>query len=86
MPTRCSWQPQPSPARPASVGALSFPPQLSVTPRYTRTVRGTWVAALVYSLIESAKLCGVEPRAYLREATLRAVRNPGTVTLARDLK
>ncbi len=32
------------------------------------------------------KLAGVEPRAYLREATLRAVRNPGTVTLARDLK
>ena len=28
----------------------------------------------------------VEPSAYLREATLRAVRNPGTVTLARDLK
>ncbi len=44
------------------------------------------VAALFYSLIESAKLCGVEPRAYLKEATLRAVRNPGTVTLARDLK
>ena len=43
-------------------------------------------AALLYSLIESAKLAGVEPRAYLREATLRAVRNPGTVTLARDLK
>jgi hypothetical protein len=39
-----------------------------------------------YSLIESAKLCGVEPRAYLRETTLRAVRNAGTVTLARDLK
>ena len=36
--------------------------------------------------LESAKLCGVEPRAYLREATLRAVRNPGTATLARDLK
>jgi hypothetical protein len=34
----------------------------------------------------SSKLCGGEPRAYLREATLRAVRNPGTVTLARDLK
>jgi transposase len=30
--------------------------------------------------------CGVEPRAYLREATLRAVRNSGAVTLARDLK
>ena len=27
-----------------------------------------------------------EPRAYLREATLRAVRSPGTATLARDLK
>jgi len=42
--------------------------------------------AVVYSLIGSAKPCGVEPRAYLREATLRAVRNPGTATLARDLK
>ena len=52
----------------------------------SRLERGTRVAAPFYSLIESAKLCGVEPRAYLREATLRAVRNPGTVTLARDLK
>jgi transposase len=52
----------------------------------SRSERGTRVAALFYSLIESAKLCGVEPRAYLREATLRAVRNPGTVTLASDVK
>ena len=44
------------------------------------------MAALFYSLIESAKLAGVEPRAYLREATLRAVRNPATVTLAGILK
>ena len=44
------------------------------------------MAALFYSLIESAKLCGVELRAYLREATLQAVRNLGTVTLTRDLK
>ncbi len=43
-------------------------------------------SALFYSLIESAKLCGVEPRAYLREATLRAVRNPGSVTLPREFK
>jgi hypothetical protein len=43
-------------------------------------------AALFYSLIESAKLCRVEPRAYLREAALRVVQSPGTVTLARDLK
>ena len=65
---------------------MSFPPQPSVTPRYTKTERVTPVAALLHSLIESAKLVGVEPRAYLREATLRAVRNPGTATLARDLK
>ena len=38
------------------------------------------------SLIESVKLCRAEPRAYAREATLRAVRDPGTVTLARELK
>jgi hypothetical protein len=43
---------------------------------------GPRVAALFYSLTEFAKLCGVEPRGYLREATLRAVRNPGTVTRA----
>ncbi len=52
----------------------------------SRSERGTRTAALFYSLIESAKLCGVEPRTYLREATLRAVRNPGAVTLARDVK
>ncbi len=56
------------------------------TVRAASAERGTRVAALCYSLIESAKLWGVEPRAYLREVTLRAVRNPGTVTLARDLK
>ncbi len=41
---------------------------------------------MFYSLIESAKLCHVEPRATSRKPPLRAVRNPGTVTLARDLK
>jgi hypothetical protein len=44
------------------------------------------VAALFYSLIESANLARVESRAYLREAILRAIRNAGAVTLARDLK
>ena len=52
----------------------------------SRSERGTRTAALFYSLIESAKLCRVEPRTYLQEATLRAVRDPGTVTLAHDLK
>jgi hypothetical protein len=44
------------------------------------------VAALLYSLIESAKFAGVEPRAYLGEAARRAIRNPGAATLAHDLK
>ncbi len=52
----------------------------------SRSERGTRVAALFYSLIESAKLAGVEPRAYLGEAARRAIRNPGTVTLARGFK
>ncbi len=43
-------------------------------------------SGVVPAIVEVSRLCGVEPRAYLREATLRAVRNPGTVTLARDLK
>ena len=38
-----------------------------------------------YSLIESAKLCGVEPKAYLLQATRAALENPGTVTLPHAL-
>ncbi len=52
----------------------------------SRSERGTRVAALFYSLIESAKLCSVEPRAYLSEAARRAIRNSGSVTLPRDFK
>ena len=52
----------------------------------SRSERGTRIAARFYSLIESAKLCGVELRAYLGRAARRAIRNPDTVTLARDLK
>ena len=39
----------------------------------SRSVRGTEVAALFYSLIESAKLVGIDPHQYLREATLAAI-------------
>jgi hypothetical protein len=39
-----------------------------------------------YSLIESAKLCDVAAGADLWEATLPAVRSPGTAALARDLE
>ena len=37
----------------------------------SRSRRGLEVAALFYSLIESAKLCGVEPKRYLLTATAR---------------
>jgi transposase len=47
----------------------------------SRSQRGTEVAALFYSLIESAKLCGVEPKAYLLQAVRAALATPGTVTL-----
>jgi transposase len=50
----------------------------------SRSLRGTQVAATFYSLIESARLCGVEPSAYLRHATRRAIANPGAVTLPTD--
>jgi hypothetical protein len=43
------------------------------------------VAALFYSLIESAKLGGVEPKAYLLHATRAALASPGTVTLPHAL-
>lgn len=51
----------------------------------SRSRRGTQVAALFYSLLESAKLCGVEPKAYLLAATRAALRDPGTVTLPNSL-
>lgn len=39
----------------------------------SRSKRGTEVAALLYSLTESAKLCGLEPKAYLRRAVTAAL-------------
>ena len=51
----------------------------------SRSKRGTEVAALFYSLIESAKLCGVEPKTYLLHAGRAALANPGTVTLPQAL-
>jgi len=40
----------------------------------SRSRRGTEVAALFYSLLESAKLAGLEPKAYLRDAAHAALR------------
>jgi transposase len=51
----------------------------------SRSKRGTEVAALFYTLFESAKLAGVDPHAYVLEAAKRAIRKPGTVTLPEDI-
>ena len=51
----------------------------------SKSKRGTEVAAIFYSLFESAKLAGVDPKAYVLEAARRAIRAPGTVTLPVDL-
>jgi transposase len=51
----------------------------------SKSKRGTEVAALFYSLLESAKLADVEPARYLAEAARRAIASPGSVTLPRDL-
>jgi transposase len=52
----------------------------------SKSLRGTQAAALFYSLFETAKLCGVEPKAYVRRAALAAIRTPGAVTLPEALK
>jgi transposase len=51
----------------------------------SRSRRGTEVAALFYSLIESAKLCGVDPKRYLLTATRAALAERTAVTLPHAL-
>jgi transposase len=51
----------------------------------SRSARGTEAAALFYSLLESAKLAGVEPKRYLLTATRIALENPRVVTLPHEL-
>jgi len=51
----------------------------------SKSQRGTEVAAIYYSLIESAKLVGVNAREYLEEAARRAIDSPGTATLPHEL-
>jgi hypothetical protein len=47
----------------------------------SKSKRGTEVAALFYSLIETARLRGEDPGHYLQFAALAAIESPGTVTL-----
>jgi len=50
----------------------------------SRSRRGTEVAAILYTLFESAKLCGVEPKGYVLRATQAAISRPGTATLPNE--
>ena len=52
----------------------------------SKSLRGTQVAALYYTLFETAKLCGEDPKAYVRRAAFAAIRTPGTVTLPEALQ
>jgi transposase len=47
----------------------------------SKSLRGTQVAALFYTLCESAKRVGVDPHLYLLTATEAALATPGAVTL-----
>jgi transposase len=51
----------------------------------SRSQRGTQVAALFYGLIESAKLCGVDPKTYLLTAARAALADRSAVTLPHAL-
>jgi transposase len=51
----------------------------------SRSMRGTRVAALFYTLCETAKLVGVDPHAYLLHALYAAIAKPGTLTYPEDL-
>ena len=51
----------------------------------SRSKRGSEVAALFYTIMETAKLSGIDARAYLREAATRAIKDPGAITLPSDM-
>jgi transposase len=51
----------------------------------SKSRRGTEVAALFYTLYETAKLSQVDPRAYITRAARRAIARPGALTLPSDL-
>jgi hypothetical protein len=52
----------------------------------SKSVRGTEVAAVMYTLVESAKASSIDPMAYLIECATRAKRTPGTVLPPADFK
>jgi len=51
----------------------------------SRSRRGTEVAALYYTLFETAKLAGIEPKSYVLKAAHAAIASPGAATLPSSL-
>ena len=51
----------------------------------SKSKRGTEVAAIFYTLFETAKLNEVDPSAYVTLAAKRAIAEPGVATLPSDL-
>jgi transposase len=51
----------------------------------SRSLRGTQVAAVFYTLCETARLAGVDPQAYLLNAVYAAIARPGAVTFPEAL-
>jgi transposase len=51
----------------------------------SRSLRGTQVAALFFTLCETAKLAGVDPHSYVLRALYTAIAQPGAVTYPEDL-
>jgi hypothetical protein len=51
----------------------------------SRSLRSTQLAALFYTLCESARLNGVDAYAYLRHAVNAALTSPGSMTLLHAL-
>ena len=51
----------------------------------SRSRRGTEVAALFYTLIETARLCDVDPGEYLRRAAMTAIEHPGSAMLPHEM-
>lgn len=50
----------------------------------SKSVRGTEAAAILYTLVESAKASGIDTIAYLVEVATNARRSPGAVLLPAD--
>ncbi len=51
----------------------------------SRSRRGTEVAAVFYSLLDTARLCGLDPKDYLLKAAKAAIEEPGSALLPQDV-